>query len=385
MEEYLIPEYLIDFKCKMGACRSSCCEGWQVTFSLEDYFRLSAEECSKELREKIDRGVKVFLHPSPSAYAYVQHDYTGNCPMRLADGRCAIHAEMGEKALAEVCKLYPRGIRTEPGYECSCSNSCEATLELLFSKEEPIKFIKKNLDIEHPLRSERLVKFQTLGKEQEIRAWLIKILQKRDCPLPFRLNSLGLALRDLKIVLDGKNTDDLDALISKPYEINKGNFTIDKRRLFYGLSTVKALLKLIDEKSDSVRSYGEEALKFFGDDELTFDRYVKAKEEFERKIPKWQIWFEHMLVNHVFFEQFPFQDRPEEPWEEFVAICSVYSILRFLGIGWMAGKDKISDFVDMSAAVFRLVDHTDFDRYAARTLRDLNCDTPQKIFDLIAL
>lgn len=385
MEEFLIPEYYTEFHCKMGDCRSSCCEGWQVTFSLEDYFKLSGEACGKDLREKIDRGVKVSLHPTADAYAYVQHDYTGNCPMRLSDGRCAIHAEMGEKALAEVCKLYPRGIRKEPSYECSCANSCEATMELMFSKDEPIKFIKKSLDMECSVQSERTVKFDTQGKEQEIRMRLIRILQERSESLPARLMTLGLALRDLKTALDSKDVGRINTFIEKTYEIKPVEFTVDKRHLSFGLSTVEELLKLIDEKSESVRSYGEQSLLFFGDGDTSFDRYEQAKAVFEKKIPKWEIWFEHMLVNHVFFEQFPFQDRPEEPWEEFVAICAVYAILRFLGIGWMANKNGVSDFVDMSAAVFRLVDHTSFDRYAARALRNLNCDTPQKIFDLIAL
>lgn len=385
MKEFLIPEYYTDFTCKMGSCRSSCCEKWQITLSLEDYFRITSADCGNELREKIDRGVKISLHPTPDAYAQIQHDYTGNCPMRLSDGKCGIHAEMGANALAEVCKLYPRGLRKEPNYECSCANSCEATLELMFSKDEHIKFVKRQLDVELPTQTERTVKFDTQGKEQEIRLWLIRILQERDYPIPTRLMTLGLALRDLKTVLDSKEIKGIKALIERPYEIKSADFVVNKQCLSLGLFTAKRLLKLIDERSDSIRSYGEEALRFFGNDETSFNRYETAKELFEKKIPKWEIWFEHMLVNHIFFEQFPFQDRPEEPWEEFVAICSVYAILRFLCIGCMQHKGEISDFVDISAAFFRLVDHTSFDRYAARVLRELGCDTPQKIFDMVIL
>lgn len=381
LNEFLIPEYYEKFQCKMGKCRSSCCEGWKVSFSLEDYFRLSTEECSKSLREKIDRGVKVYLHPTPSLYAYVQHDYTGNCPIRLLDGRCAIHTEMGENALAEVCKLYPRGIRKNP-YECSCANSCEATLELMFSKDEPIKFIKKILAID--AKSERKIHFDTFGKEEEIRLKLIYILQDRKNKLPTRLMILGLALRDLKNVLEKKDMEEINEFLDKTYEIKKIKYNIDEECLSFGLYIMEEVLKLIDEKSDSVRSYGESALLFFND-KFNFNRYERAKETFEKKIPKWEIWFEHMLVNHMFFEQFPFQDRPEDPWEEFVAICAVYAVLRFLSIGWMVNKTKTSDFVDMASAVFRLIDHTNFDKYASYVLKELKCDTPQKIFNLISL
>lgn len=35
---------------------------------------------------------------------------------------------------------------------------------------------------------------------------------------------------------------------------------------------------------------------------------------------------EHVLVNHMFFEQFPFQDRDEGLCDEFIAICAVYAL-----------------------------------------------------------
>lgn len=65
-----------------------------------------------------------------------------------------------------------------------------------------------------------------------------------------------------------------------------------------------------------------------------------------------------MLVNHMFFARFPFQDRPISLSDEFIALCAVYSLLRFLGIGYMRDKTDESAFVDVASAVFRLVDHT---------------------------
>ena len=36
----LVPDYYPSFVCKAGACRTPCCEGWPVTMSMGDYFRL---------------------------------------------------------------------------------------------------------------------------------------------------------------------------------------------------------------------------------------------------------------------------------------------------------------------------------------------------------
>ena len=388
MEEkhlFLMPDYYPVFKCKMGECRRACCCGWDVSLSLNDYFRLGAGECSKELRERIDRGVQISLTPTPEVYARIKHDYFGNCPMRLKDGRCAIHAELGEEALADVCRLYPRGIRCNGGYECSCSNSCEAVVELLFVRENPIEFIKMEYASIMPRVTPRQIDFGTQGREQEIRLWLIKILQDRRVPLAQRIMNVGLALAFVEESLETKDYTTLDVMLQAPIGGTKHHYEIGAEHLLYGIATMEKLLKLIDERSESVRAYGEKALAYFGDSDEPLERYQEGVKTFEKGFDKAEIWLEHLLINHLFFEQFPFQDRPLGLWEEFMGLSCVYSLLRFLCIGCageLTSKDKL---IDLVSAVFRFVDHSDFDMYSSSVLKKLKCDTPQKIFDLILL
>ena len=142
---------------------------------------------------------------------------------------------------------------------------------------------------------------------------------------------------------------------------------------------------MLDARSDSIRRYGEASLAYFGKDAHTLEKYRLASAHFAAVLPNWQVYFEHMLVNHMFFSRFPFQDRPESLQSEFIAICGVYTLLRFLGVGWMAEKECETDFVDVAAAAFRLIDHTSFDRYAAHMLQDLGCDDPERLYSLICL
>ena len=384
--EVLVPDYYETCACKIGACRSACCVGWPISFSLEDYFRLTASECSPELRQRIDRGVRVEWRPTPECYARISPGYDGQCPLRLEDGRCAVHAELGEDALTSVCRLYPRGARVnEHGCECSCANSCEAVLELLFSRDEPIRFVRSKMAMELPPQPGRVVQFETIGREQEIRLWLISVIQNRTLPLPQRLVSLGLALKELDGILQAKDARRLDELLQKPWSHTLPSFEINKEHLLFGLEKADALVQLLDDRSPSLHDYGQDALDYFHNTDYPFERYAVARLRFENRLPKWEIWFEHMLVNHMFFEQFPFQDRPESLWNEYVAISAMYALLRFLSIGWMAHRKQESDFVDMAAAAFRLIDHTAFDRYASEALRSLGCTTPQSVFDLIVL
>ena len=91
--EYLMPDYYPDFHCKTGMCRAACCVGWNVSLSMQDYFRLLGVECRKHVREKLDCALHVKRYPTEDSYAELVHRYDGNCPLRMENGLCAIHAE----------------------------------------------------------------------------------------------------------------------------------------------------------------------------------------------------------------------------------------------------------------------------------------------------
>ena len=381
--EYLVPDYYERFSCKMGQCRAACCEGWPISFSLEDYYHLTSTECSQEMRRRLDTGLHVKLRPTPESYAEIAPRYDGTCPMRLEDGRCALHAEMGEQALSYICRLYPRGVRVEKNYECSCANSCEAVLELLFARDEPIEFVRRQLEFDLPKAAQPTVFFETLGREQEIRLWLIRHMQNQTLPLPQRMMAMGHALRALDEALNCRDEKEVERLLRGQRRLQPLQATeLSQGHLDFGLRVAGEMIRLLDERSNSIRSYGEEALDYF---DSSFARYTAARDHFERVLPKWDIWFEHMMVNHMYFSRFPFQDRPVSLPDEFIALCAVYALLRFLGIGHMRDKTDAAAFVDVAAAAFRLVEHTSFDHYAARIMKQLGCDDWSRMHDLISL
>lgn len=384
--EYLVPDYYDQFICKMGACRSACCEGWPISLSMQDYFRLLGVDCSPELRRRLDCAMHLCERPCEEAYAQITPRYDGNCPMRLDDGRCAVHAELGEEALSGVCRLYPRGPRAEGDYECSCANSCEAVLELLFAQDAPISFHRRALTFDLPKPAGRTVFFETVGREQDLRLYFIHILQNRALSLPQRILSLGFALRDVENALNQRDATSIDQMLHQsPPCAPTAEAPVCQSQLISGLRTAESMLETLDERSPSIRAYGEAALDYFGRDDSSLDRYFKAKAHFESAFPKWEIWFEHMLVNHMFFERFPFQDRPESLYDEYIAICAVYAVLRFLGLGAMIHRDEEAAFVDVASAAFRLIDHTAFDRTASHILKSLGYASPEQLYVLIQL
>lgn len=384
--EYLVPDYYADFSCKMGRCRSACCVGWPVSITMDDYFRLLGVECSPDLRSRLDIALHISNDPHPEAYAQITPRYDGECRLRMDDGRCLLQAELGEEALSHVCRLYPRGPRTDGGYECSCSNSCERVIELLMEHETPIAFEKRMLTFDLPESNGRSVHFETAGRSQEIRFLFIKLLQRREYPLPIRLMLLFDAVGKMDDALAARDTAAVDRLLTEapatPAMISK---MPDWSHLKLGLEAAARMVELFDRGSDSIRAYGEAALAYFGEDESAFGRYAIARAHFDSIFPDWEIFFENLLVNHMFFSQFPFQDRPVSLRDEFIGLCAVYALLRFLGIGWMTDKYAAEPFVDAAAAAFRLIDHTSFDRYAAPVLKSLGCSERERLYELILL
>lgn len=393
---FRIPDYFPHFACKIGTCRNACCQGWPISITLQNYFDLLGLDCSPDLRRRLDGGMHLADNPSPEHYAQFSPRYDGNCPLRMEDGRCALHADVGEAYQPDICRLYPRGIRLEDGVlESSCAASCEGVIELLLHRagKEPITFLEKELPLSLPPHlEERNIQFATMGKAWEIRLYFIHILQNRAMPLPERMLFLGRQMERMDKVMHSGDPAALDALLAE--ESTPPTQTADEIQaedLRTGLWIAGKLTALLDARHNSIQAYGEEALAYFGAEEGAMERYEAARTHLETAFPDWEIFFENLLVNHMYFAQFPFQDRPESLPQEYAALCAVYMLLRFMTIGCMAdsmGKDATAqeeDLVDVCAALFRLIEHTSFDRYAALMLKSVGCATAADLVNVMRL
>ena len=385
-EPYLVPDYFPAFSCKMGACRRPCCEGWPISVSMKDYFHLMGADCSPDLRRRLDSGLPLSLHPTSDAYAQILPRYDGVCPLHMEDGRCMLHAECGPDALAAVCRLYPRGVRNGEDRECSCANSCEAVLEMFLHREAPLDFITITDDFGLPDFPPKQHHFNTAGREQAIRLWLIRQLQRREYPLPQRMLLLGQALHAMEDALLGKDDAAVAALLTGETVIPAPQMPIpDADKMLRGMEVVEGMLDALDQRSNSIRDYGEEALAYFRQAASPFAAYEAASARFAEVLPQWETWLEHMLVNHMYFVQFPFQDRPIPLKDEYRTLVAVYALLRCLLLGCLAEQGDAVRAVDVAAAAFRLVDHTSYDLYTPSLMKELACDDWAHLRLLLAL
>lgn len=308
-------------------------------------------DCSPELRRRLDGAFHMVENPSPERYAQITPDWRGECPMHMEDGRCWIHAELGPEALGMVCRQYPRRTNSVFGRECACSNSCERTLELLRELKTPLRFETIQTPDEEPVAP--AAPEWLMRHYGEIRELCFARMQDRTLSLTDRVLSLCDLLEPvcdaLKTQDDATITDAVRRAAALPPRKNADAPQFHPEFLH-------RLNHLLGEESASVGEYAVEA-------EALLEAHALGEilDRLEQKVPDWEIFFEQMLVNHMFYESFPFSDRRENVCDSALSLSIVCAYVRFLAACGMWNRDGEEALIDVCAAAFRLIDHSAFD------------------------
>lgn len=124
--EIRYPAYYDTFRCLAGACPDSCCKEWAVAVDpeAEAKYRALPGELGDALRAVMcEEDGDIILALTPDRC----------CPMWRRDGLCRIQAQLGEEALCNTCRQFPRlrhdyGDFVELGLELSCPEAARLIL-----------------------------------------------------------------------------------------------------------------------------------------------------------------------------------------------------------------------------------------------------------------
>ena len=122
----ITPNHYHKFHCIASACPDSCCKEWavQVDARAAELYRSLPGELGDRLRQ-------VMQEEDGDTILALEAD--GRCPMWRDDGLCRIHAQLGEDALCDTCRDFPRlrhdyGDFVELGLELSCPEAARLIL-----------------------------------------------------------------------------------------------------------------------------------------------------------------------------------------------------------------------------------------------------------------
>ena len=113
MEIILQPKYVCDFQCDGSKCYAKCCGKWRIDIDMETYKKYQRIK-NPAMRKKILSSIQ----PSTIQTGFqIKLNNKGVCPLLCEDNLCFIQRNMGEDALSQTCKVYPRMVQQIGNYQ----------------------------------------------------------------------------------------------------------------------------------------------------------------------------------------------------------------------------------------------------------------------------
>ena len=130
----IAPDYYADFRCIAGACRHTCCAGWEVDIDGESLARYRADG---EIAPYIDETDAPHFRLTDGE----------RCPFLNKENLCELILRRGEDILCQICRDHPRfrnywTDRTEIGLGLVC----EEAARLILSRPEPMQLVELSDD-----------------------------------------------------------------------------------------------------------------------------------------------------------------------------------------------------------------------------------------------
>lgn len=109
----LQPKYVGDFQCDGSKCNAKCCGKWRIDIDMETYKKYQRIK-NPTMRKKILSGIQ----PSTIQTGFqIKLNNKGVCPLLCEDNLCYVQRNMGEDALSQTCKVYPRMVQQIGNYQ----------------------------------------------------------------------------------------------------------------------------------------------------------------------------------------------------------------------------------------------------------------------------
>ena len=128
------PDYYPAFRCVAGACRHSCCIGWEIDIDEETLAKYKAMPGA--LGDRLRRNISA---DDPPHFLLGEGE---RCPFLNGDNLCDLILQGGAGLLCQICDDHPRFRNFLPGYtEIGLGLCCEGAAALILSQPDPVTLV----------------------------------------------------------------------------------------------------------------------------------------------------------------------------------------------------------------------------------------------------
>lgn len=350
------PEYYDNFSCKSSNCRQTCCAGWAITLSKEEYRKIQ-----KSIRDEEMFDTRTYFEKMPpsqrnsNSYMKIILDQDKNCLFLNQQKLCSLQCHFGEGILPNTCSWFPRKLFENYGLICATiSPACEKVLEMLptdrsltFSVREDYigNTFPKSIPIQQVYPKD-IYPYATYF--QDIYSMCILILQAQETSLEDRMILLGIGLEKIIQVGVSGQWDAIPVCVENYLSCLSELEDISTLLPSFSpnLSAVFNNFLMADNEPEGITSSYQKVMEHvknvlhisYETDNTTlkvsaasFADYEKRKENFVCVMADRPYFMENLLLSIFTYRNLPFsEDLMGSIWENYIYLCWIYSSLKFV-------------------------------------------------------
>ncbi len=397
--EGTLPIYATRFRCVGPECEDTCCSGWRISID-KAAFQAYRQMQTGVLVDRFRKRLK--LVPSSkktnSAWGELELDASSRDCSFLEAGACAIHTELGEDYLSDVCHSFPRhyasvGSTMTHGLSLACPEAARLALgfeDALELAETTIEFRTATVTTVVAVLPDTLM--------VAVNALCARIARTKTLPLWARLALLGIFCDDLTKWIAAGKQEAVQELLSTYEPMLVGQGVSDalsampsnhgmQAQLFLsllrmGASEERSPLRLRIQRAIAT-GLGVDATWHL-DEATLIERYVRGLGRLETALKRTPFLLDHFVQNDMLLEGFPFAGKT--PMANYLQLVSRFGIVRLM-LAARCNEEPIPEPDELIATIRyfcrRFAHDTNYAAAVNSALADTNDTTVDRLYGFL--
>lgn len=393
----LKPTYYDNFSCLGKQCKYTCCQGWDIILSKNEYTHIKNLKKPKDLETLTSKAFhRNKKDETTKAYALVKFDPDNHCMLLTENRLCSLQQYCGHKALPYACKIFPRSFTITSIYdpnllEQHLSLGCEAVVKLIMelpggitfesyvddnNKLSKINYINSSINVtEHPAYK-FCWEIKTLG---------VDILQNRSFSLGDRILLMGVAFQSIQQMESKGKEVEISSFIKSFLPIMNDPSILTNFQNIKVNSIIKAFNatyffnNILSEKKQYLINISDQIYNHLGIIKLTKsqtscdekdiminnnvkvqcdpEKYDVAKKRLDNFLMGREYILENILVTYFLYNNYPFYNKNGNVWDNYLFFVNIYNFLIFFLMGYLTENSTDDDFIHAVTVCSRELTH----------------------------